>query len=124
MGWNCLSIPEYFHDLRPKLILNSNHVKYSAYIIHRSVVKFCTEHGTITATLCANFQNDSAANVVVGDLVRSEFKISFGQIYYIASILINKYHIWFEYLRNLNKNGRWRGSTNLATLKAFARLGP
>ena len=51
------------------------------------VLKFCIEHGSDTAVLCAKFQNDRTMETGVmdeRDFARFEFKISFGRISYTA----------------------------------------
>ena len=58
-------------------------------LLSQIVLKFCTEHGSITAVLCANFQNDLTNGMDVldeGVSVRFPFNIRFGQIYFIATI--------------------------------------
>ena len=50
-------------------------------------LKFCTEHDSVTAVLCAKFQTDWTIETDVmdeRDFVRFEFKMSFGRISYIA----------------------------------------
>ena len=42
-------------------VLNSNHKNLSGHDIcvkNSIILQFCTEHGSITAVLCAKFQND------------------------------------------------------------------
>ena len=53
------------------------------------VLNFCTEHGSITAVLCVNFQNDLTDEMGVleeRDFTRFEFNMSFEQISHIATI--------------------------------------
>ena len=39
------------------------------------ILKFCTEHGSITAVLCANFQNDLATEIgILGVQVSAKFE--------------------------------------------------
>ena len=50
-------------------------------------LKFCTEHGSDTAVLCAKFQNDRSTEAWVmdkRDFARFEFKMNFGRISYIV----------------------------------------
>ena len=50
-------------------------------------LKFCTEHGSDTAVLCAKFQTDRWTEAWVmskRDFVRFEFKMNFGRISHIA----------------------------------------
>ena len=50
------------------------------------VLKFCIEHGSITAMLCVKCQNDLTSEIDVmdkRDFVRFEFKMSFGRISYM-----------------------------------------
>ena len=51
------------------------------------VLKFCTEHGSITAVICAKSRNDGTTETDVmddRDFARIEFKLLFGQMSYIA----------------------------------------
>ena len=74
-------------DIHLNLILNSNLLKYSSTItsfICPIVLKFCTEHSSITAMLCAKFWNDQTTEKwVVGKWVfsRFEFKVRFSDGY-------------------------------------------
>ena len=50
-------------------------------------LKFCIEHGSDTAVLCAKFQSDQSIEAWVmdkRDFTRFEFKMNFGRISYIA----------------------------------------
>ena len=50
-------------------------------------LKFCTEHASDTAVLCAKFQSDRSTEAwVMGkrDFARYEFKLNFGRISYIS----------------------------------------
>ena len=57
-------------------------------LLNRAIVlKFCTEHRSDTAVLCAEFQNDWINENDVTDerdFTTFEFKIRFGRIYHIA----------------------------------------
>ena len=61
------------------------------------VVKFCTEHGSITAVLCANFQNDLTIEIDVlkeRHFVRFEFKLSFKWISCITTAPRRSNSLW------------------------------
>ena len=79
-----------------------------------SVLIFCTEHGSITAVLCAKFRNDCTIETdVTGkrDFARLEIKMSFGQISYIAKhprflrsyLAYMPIQIWIDRFRNYPK---------------------
>ena len=66
---------------------------HSLFLNYLIILKFCTEHGSFTALLCAKFQNDLTTEMDVmdeRDFARFEFKMSFGWISYIAHI--SEYH--------------------------------
>ena len=59
-----------------------NSFALNSYLNWPNVLKFCTEHSSITAVLCAKFRNDWAIETDVMDkldFTRFEFKMSFGQ---------------------------------------------
>ena len=76
-------------DIRPKVILDTILTKSRPPIINCWIVlKFCTEHGSITAVLCAKFQNDLATKMGIvdeRDFARFKFKMRFGRISYIGT---------------------------------------
>ena len=56
---------------------------YKSFLRDSIVLKFCTEHGSDTAMLCAKFQNNWTIQVDVMDelhLTGFEFKMSFGHV--------------------------------------------
>ena len=83
-----------------------------------NVLKFCKGHGSITAVLCAKFQNDWITHKwVMGEqnFTRFEFKMSFGRISYNAQHLwclsityTNSHHLWQTWLRVILKMKHWR----------------
>ena len=66
------------YDIRPKLILNSNLAKSRSSITSVTFVKFCTEHGIITAL--HNIPN-RLGNYKIND---GQTRLRFGQISHIA----------------------------------------
>ena len=76
-------------EIHPKLkfreISFTNKVLRSCQIIS----KFCTEHGSVIAVLCAKFRNDLTTEIgLMGerDFARFEFKMIFVWISYIATV--------------------------------------
>ena len=60
---------------------------HNLLLSHQIVLKFCTEHGSITAVLGANFQNDLAIDIYVmdeRDFARFKLKMTFGRLSHIA----------------------------------------
>ena len=60
---------------------------HNLLINHSIVLKFCPEHGSDTAMLCAKFQNDWTTETDFmdeRDIARFEFKMSFRRISYIV----------------------------------------
>ena len=60
---------------------------HNIHLDNSIILKFCTEHGSNTAVLCAKFQNDwmiETDGMDERDFTRFEFKMSFGWISYIA----------------------------------------
>ena len=60
---------------------------HNLFINYPIVLNFCTVHGSITAVLCAKFQNDwTIARDIIDERVfaRFEFKMSFGRISYMT----------------------------------------
>ena len=57
------------------------------------ILKFCAEHNSDTAVLCAKFQNNWTTKVGVmdEDFARFEFNMSFWGISYIATVPISLY---------------------------------
>ena len=54
---------------------------HKLFLNYPIVLKFCTEHGSDTAVLCAKFQNDWATETELMDereFTRFDFKISLG----------------------------------------------
>ena len=69
--------------LKSRKISFANNIRFNRPIL----LKFCTEHGSITAMLFEKLQNDWTTGADVmngGDFARFEFKMSFGRISYIA----------------------------------------
>ena len=87
-------------DIRPKIIkLKSRDILfvYNIRFNNPIVLKFCTEHGSYTVVLCTKFQDDWIIETDVmdkRDFARSEFKMIFGRIYYIAHN--PSYTLWFN----------------------------
>ena len=64
-------------------------------------LKFCTEHGSITAMLCAKFQTDWTIETDVMDgqvFARFEFKMSLGRISYIAQYPMKPFQYCMRHL--------------------------
>ena len=74
---------------RPKRISGIfDHNLLLGIIAGEIALKFCTEHGNITAVFSANFQNDLTTEMGVldeRDFARFEFKVCFGPMSYIAT---------------------------------------
>ena len=87
-------------DIRPKIIkLKSRDILfvYNIRFNNPIVLKFCTEHGSYTVVLCTKFQDDWIIETDVmdkRDFARSEFKMIFGRMYYIAHN--PSYTLWFN----------------------------
>ena len=82
----CCPVPE--SELRlskwpPTLKSHEILFAHNLFISYLIALKFCTEHGSDTAVLCAKFQNDWTVVVDERDFARFEFKTSFGRISYI-----------------------------------------
>ena len=65
-------------DTRPKRILNRKiSFAHNLLLSCITVLKFCTEHGSITAVLCANFQNDLTTEVNAMNEISRDFSFFF-----------------------------------------------
>ena len=63
---------EYPCQIHCKLKSSENLFDLNLLLCCQIILKFCTEHGSITAVLCANFQNDLTTKMDVMD--EQEFK--------------------------------------------------
>ena len=75
---------EMYLSLKSRVISLVHNLLLNCQIIS----KFCTEHGSIIAVLCANCQNDLTTEMDVldkRDFARFPFKMSFGRITYIIT---------------------------------------
>ena len=88
-----LRVPCNLGYIPPKLVLRSN----PARSLYQIVMKFCTEHGSITAVLCAKLQNDLTllwileTNEISRD-VGLRWVMSFKTMSYIATVPAQRTH--------------------------------
>ena len=78
---------EYPSEKHLKLKSRKISFVHNSHIEFPIILKFCTEHGSTTAVLCAKFQNYWTIKTDVmdeRDFTRFEFKMLFGQISHIA----------------------------------------
>ena len=71
---------EYPSEIHPKFKSCSISFVHNIHFSCSIILRFCTEHGSITAVLCVKFQNDWATGKrIMGkwDFTRFEFKTSF-----------------------------------------------
>ena len=76
-------------------------IQFSCQII----LKICTEHGSETVVLCANFQNGlMSKQLIMGKwyFMGFQFKINFGRIAYIATDLVTWEYGTSEDLYNIH----------------------
>ena len=84
-GWYNIAYPfETYLKPKPREISFGHNLLLSCTV----VLKFCTEHGSVTAVLCAKYQNDLTIEMDVlneRSFARFEFDVSFGEITCIAT---------------------------------------
>ena len=72
-------------EIHTNLLSNLNPLFVHSYLLNYSIVlKLCTEHGSITAVLCAKFPNDWTTEIIALDervSARFEFKMSLGCVW-------------------------------------------
>ena len=99
----CRGLVQYRISVRNSSKLKSHEISFA----HNSCfswpipLKFCTEHGSITAVLCAKFQTDWIIEMDVmdeRDFARFEFRMSCGRISYIA-----EYPSYLKWIQGIGK---------------------
>ena len=95
----CVGCCDIEHPSETHIKLRSREISFAHNSLRNCqiVLKYCTEHGSITAVLCAKFQNDLTNEMDVldeRDFARFEFEMSFGRISHVATAL-----------RSLTRNG-------------------
>ena len=91
----------YPSEIHLKLKSRETLFAHNSCFIWPIALKFCSQHGSITAVLYAGFQTDWTIKTDVmdeQDFVRFEFKMSFGRISYIA-----QYPSYLKWIQGIGK---------------------
>ena len=92
-SWRCGSLLDVaIKDSPPRLLLNSNFLisqsSITSIFIWQIILKYCIEHGSVTAVLCAIFQNNSTTEKISYRSINFHKMCVSGHLLYCKSTLV------------------------------------